>query len=416
MTEHNRLILFNWDNTIDRHFTSESEKEIWINWLPNWSINQARKLVKHLNEAWRATFECSSLPRDMHRILHQFIDNLKRLLVIFSPHIAGESPGRLPDKGKISNYERPMWNASLSSMWAIDNFPRLRDFFAASERLGFACFELNHQVNSPMLAGIDLNSYQISSIHAPCPADISEAELKARDWLISSIDEDHRDQGVRAVKRSIDLARDLHVSAVIVHPGNVHINPGLEKQLRKLFSLGEINSPEADELRQQIRTERGSKAPAHLEAVRRSLGELAEYSASSGVRLGLENRYHLCNIPYPDEMGWLLEALDPEWVGFWYDVGHAQTLDRLGFFPHETWLGRFADRMIGAHLHDVRGIDDHYAPGLGDVDWSMIGPYIPQGIIRTAELRPHNTSQQIQDGMQRLFETGLIQYQGNAQW
>lgn len=408
MTKRSGPILINWDDILGRHFESESEKEIWINWLPDWSVNQVRKLVKHLDKAWQDVFQCSSLPHAMRRVFHQLIDNLKELLVIFSPHIAGERPGRFPGKGKISNYEMPIWNASLSSMWAIDNFPGLRDFFVASGRLGFACFELNHQVNSPMLAGIDLNNYQLSSIHAPCPADISEAELKARDWLISSLDEDHRDQGVRALKHSIDLARDLHVSTVIVHPGNVHINPGLEKQLRKLFSLGEINSPEADELRQRIRTERANIAPAHLEAVRLSLGELAACSAGAGVRLGLENRYHLCNIPFPDEMGWLLEALDPEWVGFWYDVGHAQTLDRLGFFPHETWLGRFADRMIGAHLHDVRGVDDHYAPGLGDVDWSLIGPYLPQGIIRTVELHPHNTSQQIQDGMQKLFETGLI--------
>ena len=94
------------------------------------------------------------------------------------------------------------------------------------------------------------------------------------------------------------------------------------------------------------------------------------YAGRFGIRLGLENRYHYMDIPTPDELEQLLELAGPDRLGFIYDVGHAQALDRLGFFPHEEWLKRFASRMIGAHLHDVIGVNDHHAPGLGEIDFA----------------------------------------------
>ena len=44
--------------------------------------------------------------------------------------------------------------------------------------MGFAHIELNHQIDSTMLAGIELDHFHFSSIHEPCPADISVDTLK----------------------------------------------------------------------------------------------------------------------------------------------------------------------------------------------------------------------------------------------
>src|SRR5512136_534884 len=98
-----------------------------------------------------------------------------------------------------------MWNVALSAMWGIKRFERFGDFFAAGQEAGFSHFELNHGVNSAMLDGVHLNGYRITSIHEPCPSDVSPAELKKRNWLISAKDEDNRKYGAAAVMRSIDL-------------------------------------------------------------------------------------------------------------------------------------------------------------------------------------------------------------------
>jgi sugar phosphate isomerase/epimerase len=138
-----------------------------------------------------------------------------------------------------------------------------------------------------------------------------------------------------------------------------------------------------------------------MRSVRRSVLELAEYAAPRGVRLGLENRDHVYEIPLPDELDELLQ-LGGEGVGYWHDIGHAEVLERLGFASHEDWFRRFVGRMVGIHLHDVAGLEDHLAAGRGTVDWSRVARDVPAGVLRTCEFRPFHTPEQVRAGLDLL--------------
>ena len=300
------------------------------------------------------------------------------------------------------------FDASLSTMWAKNNFPNLADFFKAARRLGYARIELNHQIDSAMLAGIDLNQYQFSSVHEPCPSDVSTDELKKRDWLISSPDEDKRVRGVEAIKRSIDLAHQLNARVIVVHCGMVSADLSFEKKLRELFEAGKAGTDEYLEQKKNLIDRRAGLIGLCFEAVKKSLLELLDYAHPFRIRLGLENRYHYFDIPAQNEMGELLSLANTDQLGFIYDVGHAQTMDRLGFFPHEEWLRRYASRMIEVHLHDVKGVVDHYAPGLGEVDFDMVASYLPENAIRTFELQATNSPEQVKTGLKHLVETGCV--------
>jgi HAD superfamily hydrolase (TIGR01662 family) len=327
-------------------------------------------------------------------VADHYIDNLKELLDLFPVQ---------QKKGSI-----PAYHASLSTMWAKRNFPRLSDFFEAARRLGFSRIELNHQIDSSMLDGIDLSHYHFSSVHEPCPADISTEELKRRDWLISSPGEDNRVQGVLAIKRSIDLAHQLGAPVIVVHCGLVSTDLSMEKEMRKLFDAGEVETDVYRERKQNLIKRRAGLISPRFEAVKKSLLELLDYAGQFRIRLGLENRYHYFDIPSLDEMGDLLALAGPDQLGFIYDVGHAQTLDRLGFFPHEEWLRRYSSRMIGTHLHDVKGVNDHIAPGLGEVDFDMVASYLPEDAYRTCELQGTNTPEQVKAGLKFLVEHGCV--------
>jgi sugar phosphate isomerase/epimerase len=300
------------------------------------------------------------------------------------------------------------YNASLSTMWANKKFPALDDFFVAARQMGFAKVELNHQVNSAMLAGIDLDHYQFSSVHEPCPADISTEMLKARGWLVSSPDEECRRQGVASIKRSIDLAQALGAAIVVMHSGTIQGDGSLENNLRALFEAGQIHSQGYLEIKNRMADIRAARASACLEFVKKSLMELLEYARRFGVRLGLENRYHYFDIPNPDEMGFLLELAGPDQLGFVYDTGHAQALDRLGFYPREEWLQRYSARIIGIHLHDAIGISDHLAAGLGEVDFDRVAAYLPEEAFRTCEFKSTTTAEQVKSGLKFLVEHGCI--------
>jgi sugar phosphate isomerase/epimerase len=305
-----------------------------------------------------------------------------------------------------------VYDASLSTMWGIKTFPNLVDFFEFVQRTGFARIELNHKVTSAMLAGMDLGRYQFSSVHEPCPADISADELKKRDWLISSADEERRREGVNAIKRSIDLARTVGASTIVVHAGHVHSDQGPEKRLRELLAAGRGASEEYAGTRRQMLRMRSEMAPSAFRSVQKSLTELLEYAGKFEIRLGIENRYHYLEFPSPDELEALLALAGPEQIGFLYDVGHAETLDRLGFYPHGQWLERFASRIVGAHLHDVIGTTDHYAPGLGTVDFDRVASYLPETAFRTCEFQTFNTPAQLRAGLAFLVERGCIKPRG----
>jgi sugar phosphate isomerase/epimerase len=115
--------------------------------------------------------------------------------------------------------------------------------------------------------------------------------------------------------------------------------------------------------------------------------------------------------PSPDELQVLLDLADPDRIGFIYDVGHAYTLDQLGFYSHEEWLKRFGPRIVGTHLHDVAGLTDHYAAGLGEVDYAMVAKYLPERAFRTCEFQTFNTPEQLRAGLKVLAEHGCIKAQ-----
>lgn len=340
------------------------------------------------------------LPREGALIPDHTIYNLKELLDLF--------PLRSRVKGKRSQTDGPIYDASLSTMWARKKFSVLNDFFLAAGRLGFPKIELNHQVDSRMLSSVDLGKYSINSIHEPCPADISMETLKARDWMISSPDEECRQQGLAAIQRSIELAGSLSVKTLVVHSGQVSLDMVLENKLRSFYEAGLAETAEFQDTKRLMLEKRLELIGPCLEAVGKSLKELLEYASRFGVRLGLENRYHYFDIPTQDEMSILLALAGPDRLGFIYDVGHATAMDRLGFFPNEMWLKRFGMRILGTHLHDVIGISDHHAPGLGEVDFRMVAGYLPREAFRTMEVMSFNTPEQIKTGLKILVDTGCV--------
>lgn len=183
-------------------------------------------------------------------------------------------------------------DAALSTMWGIGRFDHLRDFFVQGSQMGFLKFELNHRVNSQMLAEVHLKDYSIPVIHEPCPADISTQTLKERDWLSSALDEDNRRQGVRAIQRSIDLAAELGSKLIVVYTGMVVGLREMEDQPWSLYRSGEKDTPAYEELKAHLVSLHAKRSPAVIDGALRSLKDLAAYTGARGIRLGLENRYH----------------------------------------------------------------------------------------------------------------------------
>ena len=296
---------------------------------------------------------------------------------------------------------------ALSTMWS-PKYSAMAEFVRDVKEFGFTHVELNSSLGSEALEELlSIGKLQVSSVHAPCPNLVTGDKLTSK-LSLGSMNEDERQEAVRATQSTIDLAVKVRANVVLVHAGTVDMNPDMEKNLRKLHREGKAGSSEFEDLKCKLVSEREFMAAPHLEAVSESLIALADYAREQGIRIALENRVHYPEIPTLAEMLDILSQHSPEVVGYWHDVGHAEILDRTGFIPHEEWLIALKDRMIGVHLHDLKGLRDHQAPGIGDFNWKLIADNLPADVIKVCEIGEWNELEDARNAVSFLQSKGIV--------
>jgi sugar phosphate isomerase/epimerase len=293
-------------------------------------------------------------------------------------------------------------------MWAKDRFSHMAGFAAKARELGFTHIEANTTISPRMISELLKTTVPISSIHSPCPAVLSSIGIPVSSLSLSSMDESERMEAVSFAKKTIDLAANVSARAIVLHMGEVPIDLSLQDRLYKLHDEGYAQTKEYSQAKEKLVYQRTSQALPYLDAAKKSLQELSEYSRQKGIILGLETRFHPNEIPNMDEMAEMLNEVSENLVGYWHDVGHAEVQQQLGFSLHEEWLSRFKDRMVGIHLHDIHGISDHQAPGTGNMNWEMVAKYLPPGIIKVCEIGEWNDEEHMQRVVEFLQKKGIV--------
>ncbi len=330
------------------------------------------------------------------------IQTLTDLLEIF-PHL------NTNDLKAFSHLEStPLYDAALSTMWWSKETDSAEDFCQKGRKLGFARFELNHQIPPEDLASFNTGRYHIGSVHDPCPAVVHNKQLELEDRQLTSLNKSLRQDGIDTVKRSIETAYRLGARSVVIHPGHITGDHSLDDQLREMFRKGLKHSPEYLTLRDKVITDRKIRSKPHLDCLVQSLQEIITFASDTGVCLGLENRFHYYEVPIFEEMQVLLEAFKQPWVGWQLDIGHIQAHNVLGLMSFQQWLVHFSHRIIGVHWHDVIGIVDHQPPGAGEVDFSWVAKYIPDSAIHTLEINKKATFDEMKIGLEVLSKAGCI--------
>ncbi len=295
-------------------------------------------------------------------------------------------------------------------MWAQqEQFAKDPVAFARVGRTaGYDGIEVSHATDLAMLeALLRQGVLPILSLHAPAP------RLPARRGSngalnLASTDEDERREAVTHTLRTIAYAATVGARYVVVHLGGLAAMLPAERHLRELYHAGQIASAAADVARAEAHRERSAAVSPHLAAARRSLAELAREAAARGVTIGLENRLHFHEIPSAEETLALLADYPPHEVGYWHDVGHAEVQGRLGLLDPRAVLTALAPRLVGAHLHDVRGITDHRAPGNGDVDWRYVADALPPDAARTLEIDQREPEPLLAQALRVLRAHGVL--------
>jgi len=296
---------------------------------------------------------------------------------------------------------------ALSTAWNNAGKYSMEEMLRQIRDLGFNAIELSYDFSPEKLEELIVllrdAGTQVVSVHNFCPLPSEKRKRYTADYYrLSSQDQEERKRAVDYTKRTIDTACRLSCKAVVIHAGTIELEAGFGRNLISLYNKGKAGTEEYNELKRTLLDARHKEKAPFIDSTIKSLEEVVSYAYRNKVKIGLETRYYFNEIPDIEEVELFLELFGNRGLFYWHDTGHAEINERLGIMSHARFLERFRDRMLGMHIHDIKGTEDHFAPFSGDIDFSKLLPYISADLIKVIEAHSQATFEQLRIAFRRL--------------
>ena len=270
--------------------------------------------------------------------------------------------------------------------------------------LGFEFAELSHGTRISLLPGIleavDAGEMAIASLHNYCPLPMGVNTPAPNLYQFSAESPRERELAQRFTLKTIELAARLKASTVVLHLGSIDMRDYTGKLL-ELAARGEKSAARYHKLCAELDEKREAKKGPFWDRTKELLKKLLPEAESRGIRLGVENRQGLEELPLESDFQFLFRELDRPSLVYWHDIGHAQIKENLGFMPHRMLLETLRDRLFGLHVHDVQFPGrDHCAPGTGTVDFAALKPLLKPAQPKVFEFSPGLAPETVRNGVE----------------
>ncbi len=274
------------------------------------------------------------------------------------------------------------------------------------KNLGFEYAELSHSTRISLLPGIlaavDAGEIRISSLHNFCPLPMGVNHAAPNLYQFSAERSRERELAERYTLKTIEFAERVKAPVVVLHLGSIEMKDYTTKLL-DMVARGERETPKYERLCAELDEKREARKEAYFERVKELLRKLAKEAEARGIKLGVENRQALEELPFESDLNFMFRELDSPSLAYWHDTGHAQIKEHLGFLPHAMHLETMRDHVLGFHLHDVQFPGrDHCPPGSGTIDFAALKPMVRPEHIKVFELSPSLGVEQVQAGVSHL--------------
>lgn len=150
------------------------------------------------------------------------------------------------------------------------------------------------------------------------------------------------------MKESLDIAAHAGADVIVIHPGRI-TEGGASKSFGRMIQ---------------------------------NLKILAEYAEEVGVMIGLENKentdpLNLCC--RAEDLAKAVDWVDSDYLGATLDIGHANLTCKGDQKKLADFVNTISPQVVHVHIHDNHGVDngryggdEHYAPGQGIIDYSVL--------------------------------------------
>ena len=299
----------------------------------------------------------------------------------------------------------------ISTCWWHNQTDRGDEIVNDILRLGLEGLELEYRITESVYREMKSRlkrELTVLSIHNffPKPEGLAFKKGSGDLFLLSSTDLEERSKAVEYTIRTMDHADDLEAKAVVLHLGRVEM-PNPTPRLSGPYGTSHMVTEETMVLLEERRLEREKRSKPYLDAVLFSMEKLNKEAEKRGIFLGIENRYHFHEIPDFKEIGIILERFRGGNVRYWHDVGHALAQQKMGIVRQKELLETYSDNMLGIHLHDLKGHDDHFAPGQGEADYEEIKTFLKSSHIKILEVHPKVKRAYLVKGIGLLTSLGI---------
>jgi len=303
----------------------------------------------------------------------------------------------------------------ISTSWQSGGSVTAEEMLAALKNLDVTGIELSYRISEDLYQQIRgplrRSGLKVVSVHNYFPIPSARSDLKGSGdlFLLSSSDPEERQKAIRFTTKSIEHAGELGAAAVVLHCGFVEMNHEMQV-FYKYFNSNRLDSEEAQIFFRNKLKQRDRRKPEHLGNLSYSLDRLLPVAEKQGVLLGLENRYHYHELPGPDDFGVIFANYKGAPIGYWHDTGHAHANEALGLIRRRSLLQSYSGQLIGIHLHDAVGLDDHIPPGSGEIDFKALKPFLKTDTIKVIELKPGIPESKASEGVRFIRDELSICY------
>lgn len=295
---------------------------------------------------------------------------------------------------------------SLSTCWNSHRHTDGRAMLQEIRDLGFEYAELSHGIRISLLPGIisavDAGEIKISTLHNFCPLPLGVDRAAPNIFKFTADNPRERENAFKHTLKTLEMAARLKAPLVVLHMGCVEMKDYTDK-LIDLLGEGKRETPKYQKLCEEAIVKREGKKDKHVEFAYELLRRLVAEAEPRGLKLGIENREALEEIPFETDYPFFFKEFTSPAVVYWHDTGHAQIKENLGFIDHAMHLESLSERLHGFHIHDVQFPGrDHCAPGTGMINFAALQPMVKPEHLKVFEFSPGLSPEQARSGVAHI--------------